>query len=362
MIHIGGEIESNILNYNKSPGICEGLNSYYFYDSGRSALHEILANEQLKKKKFLIPSYTCMSVIQPFLNNNIEFDFYKINQDLKIDLNEIHDGLDSKNFDVLLLIDYFGFTPPKSIIELLKNQNILIIEDVSHMSFLPILLDKYDPYGDIVYGSLRKILPVSDGGFILKSDEFTFNVYEKQFAQHALYKAGSLILKELYLLSRIKNIEYENLYLSLSKFSEKLLDSSDSHNIGVSPLTFNILNSINYEQIYLKRRANYTYLEKLLCERKEIEGLLVNPILQLDTHIMPYLLPLKIENKRDYIRQKLIESDIFTPIIWDIGESKYTKQFSASLELCNQILCLPIDQRYNMNDMEIIVKELFKYL
>src|SRR4030042_657548 len=352
MKQIGGEIESNLLNCSFSSVDLNKFKSFYLLDSGRSALMEILSNKDLKKKKFLIPFYSCKSIVQPFIDRHIKFDFYDINYDLQINLNKIHQQIKKSRFDSILIVNYFGFTVNNEIVSSLKDRNIFILEDLSHMSFIPILIGKYNPVGDIVFGSLRKLLPVVDGGFILKSDNLKFTEHKITFTNHALFKAGSKILKEIFLKSGLINNQFEKKFLSLSFESEQILDFNSDKPLGISPFTISILSSLKFKEIFKQRRENYIHLMTLYRNERIFKHKITLLNNKLDDHILPYMFPVRVKENRNCIRQKLIDKKIFTPLIWELEKSRFSNRFPVSLKVSEELLCLPIDQRYNNNDME----------
>ena len=114
MKNIGGEIELN-----------SSSDYEYFTDSGRSSLRLILKN--LNKKKFLVPNFLCKIILEIFNENNINYDFYQIDENLNLSKKTI---LNSK-YDVLYIINYFG--KYQKIDKQILNKKIIIEDNV----FLP---------------------------------------------------------------------------------------------------------------------------------------------------------------------------------------------------------------------------------
>ena len=55
------------------------------------------------------------------------------------------------------------------------------------------------------------------------------------------------------------------------------------------------------------------------------------------------------------LRKKLISHKIFTPIYWP-NVLDWSKKDSLEYKITKEIVCLPIDQRYNKEDMKKILK------
>ena len=89
---IGGEME-----------IKQNNEHYYFTDSGRSSL-KLFIRSGNNNKTYLIPNFLCSVIEKTLIDEKVSFSFYHINQDLSIDFSSIQ----SKEFDVLYVIHYFG--------------------------------------------------------------------------------------------------------------------------------------------------------------------------------------------------------------------------------------------------------------
>ncbi|MEN6292504.1 MAG: hypothetical protein ABFD07_10890, partial [Methanobacterium sp.] len=105
-----------------------------------------------------------------------------------------------------------------------------------------------------------------------------------------------------------------------------------------------ILNNISYSNLDNKRRENLKFLYKninkdlFLYDFEDIKS--------------PFLLPLKFksESERDLVKNTLIKNDIYPPIIWDI-EKYIPSKYNYEHEISKTMLTLPIDQRYNPENL-----------
>ena len=59
------------------------------------------------------------------------------------------------------------------------------------------------------------------------------------------------------------------------------------------------------------------------------------------------------------LKKQLIDAKIFVATYWP-NIFEWTKPDDLEYELANNIVCIPIDQRYSEEDMERIVKEIEK--
>ena len=91
---------------------------------------------------------------------------------------------------------------------------------------------------------------------------------------------------------------------------------------------------------------------------KELENMNLIKI-ESDLDFVPFVYPLMIEN--DNLRQKLIENKIYIAKYWnEVLDRKYVSYIEK--DFVNMILPLPIDQRYDLNDMKRIIKEIKEFI
>jgi dTDP-4-amino-4,6-dideoxygalactose transaminase len=119
----------------------------------------------------------------------------------------------------------------------------------------------------------------------------------------------------------------------------------------MSNISKTILNAVDFNNIISKRRMNFKYLLSSFENLDKIEILFNN----LKEGICPIGFPI-IATKRDALREYLINSNIYCPIHWLLPEG-IPKKFSYLYHLSNNILTIPCDQRYSIEDMEIIVRK-----
>ena len=109
----------------------------------------------------------------------------------------------------------------------------------------------------------------------------------------------------------------------------------------MSPLTHNILRAVDYDRIIDQRKRNYDVL------RGELDG--INQ-LDLSDPIGPFMYPLLLPNGRA-LRKPMQAQKLYIPMLWDHAQHEpgYAGLYT------NDILPLPIDQRYTEDDMRYMV-------
>jgi len=112
-------------------------------------------------------------------------------------------------------------------------------------------------------------------------------------------------------------------------------------------LTCNILCGIDYEHIKKKRIDNFNILH---------EALLKNNLLNIDSLDLfecPMVYPYYVDDKT--LRKKLIDNRIYIATYWP-NVLKWCSEDMLEYELTNNIIALPIDQRYGREEMDYIIK------
>lgn len=114
--------------------------------------------------KVLAPAYNCPSMIGPIESSGAEVIYYRINQDLSVDLESVREQIDG-SVKALLVVHYFGFPQDlRTIRQLCDMSEISLIEDCAHAPFGEIDGSALGSIGDFSVFSLMKFFPVYDGG------------------------------------------------------------------------------------------------------------------------------------------------------------------------------------------------------
>lgn len=317
------EIKTNIL---ENPYIRNLL-------SGRTALEFIINDIKFTRKidSILIPSYSCESMIEPFLKNNIRIIFYDPIKTEKIEIL-------SYNVDAILIIDYFGFQrfDWKDILDTIDDSKI-IIYDSTHSLLGNKNIEKIIDYSFISY---RKwfftnhcIVKKNKSEFNLKQPLETNEEYIKLRKKAAKYKKHYIE----------HHIGDKDLYLKLFSNAESILESDYVEYMGIPEFT-------SLDEIINNRKENAYYLIEELKGLPNVK-LLYNTIEESD---IPMFVPIIVNEKRDLLRQHLIDNDIYCPVHWPYSDIH--KRYSLDSTIYNRELSLICDQRYNLKDMERQVK------
>lgn len=286
-------------------------------NSGRYALEYILIAKKIKK--LYMPYFTCDVLLEPLHRNAIEYEFYKVNEVFE----PIFDFSKIEESELFLFTNYFGIKD-KYVRELAKKSKNLIIDN--SQSFYSIPLEGIDT----IY-SPRKFFGVSDGAYL-----YTSSKLNKVLEQDISYNRFD------HLLAR-PDISAEFGYELFLK-NDKSLENNEIK--IMSSLTQDILKSIDYESVATIRRNNFQYLHNALKEKNSIK-------FDLDEKYVPMVYPFWTNDRT--LRKRLLENKIYTATYWP-NVLKWREEGTLEFKMVNEIIYLPIDQRYSEIEMNMILK------
>lgn len=322
----------------------EGADSV-FLSSGRSALSLVLDTISTRipkhSKVALLPPFTCHTVIEPFLAAEYDVHCFPVDEKLCLDGQTLIASVEATGASVVLVHRYFGFETlheGAAAVHMLRAKGIIVIEDrtqslYSDFPYLP---------ADYLIGSLRKWAALPDGGFALCRDGCFAGKPTEPDMELERAKLEASYAKHRYLYNRIGKKEA---FLAQYRQAEDILANQDRY-FKISPTSVQVQSSINISELRTRRRENY---EVLLQELAECN--LVRPLFDsLPMGAVPLYMPVMVVGDRTSLQAYLARADIYAPVVWPRA-SCLPVICSAADRLYRQLLCLPIDQRYGVDDM-----------
>lgn len=284
-------------------------------NTGRNCLEYILRARHYRK--VFIPYFTCEVILEPFKKLNISYAFYHIDLNL-----EISDNIQLKSDEALLYTNYFGVKQQYAESLAKKCGKQLIIDNTQAFFAKPI-------QGIDTFYTCRKFFGVADGAYL-----YTDKLLEDEFEQDESYDRMTHLLKRI-------DLSAEEGFADFRKADDGL----DNQPIRkMSKLTQRIMQSIDYEEAAKKRRENYLRLHEALGKENNID-------LPLEDDAVPMVYPYMTKNEG--LRDWLIKNRVFVACYWP-NVMEWTKSDSTEFKLAKDILPMPIDQRYNEKDINII--------
>jgi dTDP-4-amino-4,6-dideoxygalactose transaminase len=349
---VGGEFYYEQSWLTDKPAIGTRDKHTYFLNGGRACLtviSDFLLDHGIDR--VLLPAYLCPSIVQTFERSGIAWDFYQVNQDLSIDLEDLARKI--TRFQAVYFINYFGFfhdTETQNFFKSLQRNKILVIEDNAQAGF-------HDhQIGDFSLNSLRK-LAAYDGGYLITPHDMT--VYINKYV--------GLPNRRLPLIRAYRERLYPYLYNKTGSYTE-LVDlfqratqyyETEPVILG-DPGEYEQIERLDWNGIKARRRDNFRYLMHWVASIPEITPIYAE--LQADN--MPFGLPVYFSGGvRDRVYAELGKAGIGLTIHWeDIGSDPRTNQNHQAVDMASRMLTLVIDQRIRHKQMDYMALNLISGL
>lgn len=329
-----------------SPSIFNcGGSDFVWVSSGRSATKLVIQTIEERNpfisKIVCLPAFTCHTVFEPFIQAGYTVVTLPNGTDLMTSASVLLSVVHEAKAGMVLLHRYFGFdTLPdveRAIVQLHK-EGVVIIEDCTQSMYSA--FPRID--ADYFVGSIRKWCGVPDGGFAV-CKEGTFTVTPN---------AVDRVLETLKVQASEKKRKYiecgegdKDDFLTLYRKAEDTLDIQ-SQIYRISPTSIAVQTTLDVARLKQKRRANYQYLLQSLASVKQI----VPIFSEMADEVVPLYLPVLCED-RPTVRRILISQAIYAPIVWPKDDHCPAVCREADY-IYEHILCIPIDQRYDLDDMQ----------
>lgn len=284
----------------------------YKVNLGRTALLWLLETRQYKK--IYLPVFLCRSVIDICVEHDIEVEFYHLDADLNILLEERKLPAE----ECLYLVSYYGQLTDEKILYCQKVYGNVIV-DHTHAFFQKPLKGV-----DTLY-SCRKFWGVSDGAYVSSDIVLSGEKPEDRSGARMSHILG----------------RYEE---NAGKYYQAMLDNAAGYEgmeiRKMSRLTCNFLRAIDYEKGKKQREENYALLSELLPSESVFNRVIPEG---------PFAYPYYHENGME-LRRWLAGRKIFVPTYWK-NMFEQCSEDSLEYQWAANILPLPCDQRYGEEEM-----------
>lgn len=361
-----------------------------YTDSGRSSLR--LLSGLLQGEAILLPDYICGTVADA-LPEDCRIIYYPVNLRFQINMEKLEELLHSHSVRFLYLMHYFGSLQQKNVIAhiayLKQEYHLTIIEDTTHSLFTA-----KKTIGDYIVASLRKWFPIPDGG-VLYAEKGHFLSEPPLTKKPASQKVEAMLLKKLYLTEGFDcNAKYREIFTKE--------EAAFQHQTGVyqmSDIAHFLLAHFPIAPMCHSRQRNAALLLEGLrgmqrirgdcsiqCIRKgssiqsieegysmqcrskkrgmqckaegqnmQCESEILQHSYGIAVNLKPAEVPLALPiyaAQRDMLRSLLIKRNVYCAVHWPLG---HPAAYGDSRWIGEHILSLPLDQRYQKEDMEYLL-------
>lgn len=286
---------------------------------GRNALAYLI--EAYNIHKISMPKFMCDSCEGVLQKYGVEVSRYSIGLDFKPCIDNIQTD------EWLYIVNYYGQLTEEYILSL-KNMYRIILDNAQAYFNEPIT-------GIPTIYTCRKFFGVADGAILYSEKKIEVEEQDESFDRmHFLMGRFERSASEFY-------SEYvENNHLFANEPIKKM-----------SILTENLLRSIDYDKTCRRRKENFQFLDEQLKNLNKLQLTIPNG---------PFMYPLYIEQGKE-LRKNLQSKKIFIPTLWPAVFS-ICKENEMEYNMANNILPIPVDQRYKIEDMNYMVKEIIRYI
>lgn len=284
---------------------------------GRGCLRYVI--EARRIKEIWIPDFMCGVVRSTCEDMGVHVNIYSIGINFKPIWNfEISDE------QWLYLMDYYGQLTDSDVAYAREiAQNRIIVDETQGFFSIPRLSL------DTIY-TCRKYFGVPDGGFL-----YTNAQYDCKIETDVSWDRMSYILGRFELGSEP--------FFAEAKHNNVIVDNGKP--MAMSSLTKNILRGIDYKEVASRRETNFRLLSSVLSDK--------NP-LDIFCPKGPFAYPFLVSNGPS-VRRRLATKGVFVPTLWpEVAEN--TAMDSLARRYARDILPLPIDQRYGVDEMKYIIR------
>lgn len=119
--------------------------------------------------KVLVPSYHCDSMIYPVLNIGAKPTFYKVRENLQVDIQDLESKVDSRTRAVIAT-HYFGFHQDVArLCDFCDRRKLALIEDCAHSFYGQIEGAPIGSFGNYAIASMWKFFPIPEGACLVSS-------------------------------------------------------------------------------------------------------------------------------------------------------------------------------------------------
>lgn len=290
-------------------------------NTGRNAFEYVLRARDYKK--VYLPYYTCDVMLEPVKKLLLAYELYHIDETFR----PVFDYDRVNKQEVFVYNNYFGICDTQ-VSEVAAKCRNLIIDNAQGFFSMPLK-------GIDTFYSPRKFFGFPDGAY-LYTDKNLNIVFEKDVSYSRVE----------HLLGRID--------LGAEKFFH-IFKENDNELIGqpiklMSNLTIRLLSSIDYDLAGHKRRMNFIYLHKHLKGTNQLKFDIKETEIPM---VYPYLV-----NNGYKLKKELIENKVFVATYWPNAKDLLEGQDSWELYIKDNLIALPVDQRYGIEDLLLIIDSL----
>lgn len=316
------------------------------FGSGRDAIKSILllGMASMGWRRLWVPAYFCQKVVGALADTGIElqsyFSWYPGMKDQSV--NQASLSVE----DVVLVVNHFGLKGELNS-AFGRISSAAIIEDHTHDPWSPCA---FNSTADFCIASLRKTLPVPDGGILWSPKNRTLPglpILTEEHRRAAKEKLEGMELKKLFLAGKIAD---KVRYRTLSVSGEANLCGRNVS--AISEWTAGVLATFPVFKWRELRKRNHEVLRGELASVDWVQ-VVSSPVANESVPFSCILLFDSAE-RREFVRAKLIEAAIYPAVLWSLEKPAVKGIPAEHIAASRRMLSIHCDMRYSVGDMAFV--------
>lgn len=281
----------------------------------RTALQYLLAARKIRK--IYLPYFICDSVIIAVEQMNVAIEYYPIDEQFLPRFSQ-----PVQEDELMLIVNYYGLLTDGQLEELIARHGRVVVDNTQAFFHKP-------PANAPAVYSCRKFFGVPDGGYLAAAIDGPLPEGDRSEERLS------------FLVGRLE--DSASAHYSQYRTAEEQAEQEGIKTM--SQFTRRILCGIDYDKVIAIRRQNYAQLHRLLGD--------INVFPFPREPEVPFMYPLMLAQDAAEVRRYLNSQKVYVPVLWG-NVLDMVDDASLEAQLVTNVLPLPIDQRYNEDDMQEI--------
>jgi len=293
----------------------------------------------------VLPVYTCQDVLKSFVRK-CKVVFYDVGHDLTIDPDEVRVKMQGKErIRMALITNYFGFLQPyrSEIKKLCAERDTCLIEDCAHS----LLTAGSGETGDFSTYSLRKILPLRDGGAL------RVNVNGKPPVpkyHRPLYSDTLSFLAFAKSLLNMRGEKFSRARVASHTAQVLPLPTKDSRILPLSRFARYGIRNVSFAEVAKKRCDDFQFWQEAIRGNSR----LIPMFADLPPGVCPLGFALRTKD-RDSLETRAREKGIQLRVHWRL-DATLGSECSTSHELSREMVTLPVYPELAEKEREVLAE------
>ncbi len=314
----------------------------------------------------LLPASCCDVMLLPFVERGVHVGYYGLDDGLRFHLDEIAAKVELRTRAVYV-IHYFGFPQELAVVrDLCRRLGLHLIEDCAHALLGRDGRIPLGEFGDVAIFSLRKMLPVPDGGCLKLNADYQRPRAGRARAEFAAAVAAAKLIA--YYLAQRGIVPIGSLRALLAR-GDSATDGAPywtayrRHDQDMSAISRRILASLDPGEVAARRREHFAYWLASLPRDGRLQPL----YRELPDGVVPYSFPILVDGAERVLaclRAKgiYLEPTFNAPWYNLPGLTNGEERFPAVERAAQRLISLPVHQAASIPLLDRVRAEIGKVL